>query len=580
MPVTVKCGECGKAINAPDKARGKAIKCPDCGSKVAVPEATKKREKVEAVSTSDSAEFLANLDLGKVEDSGYNICPSCGADFPEEDEVCPNCKYDRTTTQGVSRTLQKMQAPKGPDKGIFYSRLWADSFGFGFSHPYMVIFTFCLYMICIPLAAYMGFLYYIMPRFTMKILFAFFAIVLLIIPIGWVWNSFIMIIHRTLEKKKALGKWRFDFALAAAMGFKFIGWMIAFSLPFLVVFGGMGYLLQQQEVPFAMAGSLALVVLIILPMFPAAMSHMAMPVEYRGWMLTAILPAMTKSIGGALMWTLMVLVISIPTIGLNVGGYLIKQDGINEFIAGTNANRATRFEMMKAEDSQKGKNDGPPPEKKELIQLPWNAWLIPLGMYAGATLWFSFALIIAARGNGMYTYYFKKELNLIDKKGELKYVAKVAGEKPILNLKLSTPAPFGTRYMAKLVDIVVLALVGGAVVGLMLFIGSMTEMKTELALYIALGVWVLVYFIYNVAAESGDTQGTPGKTMMKLFVCDKEGNRASGGKIFLRTLVFLLLMPFAWITIFTDAEGRGVHDMMAGTLVRLQKPRKKRKKEE
>lgn len=580
MPVTVKCGECGKAINAPDKARGKAIKCPDCGSKVAVPEATKKREKVEAVSTSDSAEFLANLDLGKVEDSGYNICPSCGADFPEEDEVCPNCKYDRTTSQGVSRTLQKMQAPKGPDKGIFYSRLWADSFGFGFSHPYMVLFTFCLYMICIPLAAYMGFLYYIMPRFTMKILFAFFAVVLLIIPIGWVWNSFIMIIHRTLEKKKALGKWRFDFALAAAMGFKFIGWMIAFSLPFLVVFGGMGYLLQQQEVPFAMAGSLALVVLIILPMFPAAMSHMAMPVEYRGWMLTAILPAMTKSIGGALMWTLMVLVISIPTIGLNVGGYLIKQDSINEFIAGTNANRATRFEMMKAEDAQKGKNDGPPPEKKDLVSLPWNAWLIPLGMYAGATLWYSFALIIAARGNGMYTYYFKKELNLIDKKEELKYVAKVAGEKPILNLKLSTPAPFGTRYMAKLVDIVVLALVGGAVVGLMLFIGSMTEMKTEVSLYIALGVWALVYFIYNVAGESGETQGTPGKTMMKLFVCDKEGNRASGGKIFLRTLVFLLLMPFAWITIFTDADGRGVHDMMAGTLVRLQKPRKKRKKEE
>ncbi len=577
MPVAVKCGECGNKINAPDKARGKAIKCPQCGSRVPVPAATKKKEAVEAVSTSDSSEFLANLDLGKVEDSSYEICPSCGADFPEDEDVCPNCKYDREA-QGVSRTLQKMQAPRGPDVGLFYSRLWPDSFSFGFSHPWLAVFTFCLYMFCIPLASWMGFLYYLMPRPTMKGLFAFFAVVLLIVPIGWIWNVFIMTIHKTLEKKKVLGKWRFDFALAAAMGFKFVGWMIAFSLPFLIVFGGMGYVLSSQGIPYAMLGSLSLVALIVLPMFPIVMSHMAMPVEYRGWMLTAVLPSMARSIGGCLMWTLMAIVLASPIIGLNVGAYFLKQDGIQQFVAGTRENAGTRYERMLIEDA--GKDDGVKKETAELVDLEWEVWYLPLGMFAGSVLWLAFALPIAARGNGLFTFYFKKELNLIDKKEELKYVAKSSEEKPILNLKFSTTAPFGTRYMAKLVDIVVLAIVGGVLVGLLLFVGSMTEMNTMLALYIALGVWAIVYFVYHGGSEGGEQQASPGKQMMKLFLVNKEGNRPSGGAIFTRSLVFLLLLPITWITIFTDSEGRGVHDMVAGTKVRLQKARKKRKKEE
>src|SRR5690348_3791792 len=37
MPVKVRCSGCQKVLNAPERARGKAIKCPDCATVIKVP---------------------------------------------------------------------------------------------------------------------------------------------------------------------------------------------------------------------------------------------------------------------------------------------------------------------------------------------------------------------------------------------------------------------------------------------------------------------------------------------------------------------------------------------------------------
>ena len=44
MPISVKCGDCGKALKAPDALAGKKARCPDCGAVVAVPEISEEME--------------------------------------------------------------------------------------------------------------------------------------------------------------------------------------------------------------------------------------------------------------------------------------------------------------------------------------------------------------------------------------------------------------------------------------------------------------------------------------------------------------------------------------------------------
>ena len=48
MPVKVRCPECETAVNAPDKARGKAVRCPNCEAKISVPAAAKSPAKARA----------------------------------------------------------------------------------------------------------------------------------------------------------------------------------------------------------------------------------------------------------------------------------------------------------------------------------------------------------------------------------------------------------------------------------------------------------------------------------------------------------------------------------------------------
>ena len=37
MPISVKCGDCGKGLKAPDALAGKKAKCPQCGSVIPIP---------------------------------------------------------------------------------------------------------------------------------------------------------------------------------------------------------------------------------------------------------------------------------------------------------------------------------------------------------------------------------------------------------------------------------------------------------------------------------------------------------------------------------------------------------------
>src|SRR5580693_416033 len=92
MPVKVRCSECERVVNAPDRARGKAVKCPQCGKPIRVPVGTTAAAgKKAAAPPPSSSAMIANLDLDRLEDAQTRICPKCSAEVGAEDLECPEC---------------------------------------------------------------------------------------------------------------------------------------------------------------------------------------------------------------------------------------------------------------------------------------------------------------------------------------------------------------------------------------------------------------------------------------------------------------------------------------------------------
>lgn len=80
----------------------------------------------------------------------------------------------------------------------------------------------------------------------------------------------------------------------------------------------------------------------------------------------------------------------------------------------------------------------------------------------------------------------------------------------------------------------------------------------------------VIWLIYSVGFISSNLQATPGKLLVKLKVTDGDGQRLSVLRALGRELskivsTIILLIGFIMVA-FTDRK-RGLHDMMAGTLV-------------
>jgi uncharacterized RDD family membrane protein YckC len=84
-----------------------------------------------------------------------------------------------------------------------------------------------------------------------------------------------------------------------------------------------------------------------------------------------------------------------------------------------------------------------------------------------------------------------------------------------------------------------------------------------------LGLIPLTKFIYHVVMECSDKQATYGKQIIKIKVCDLEGNRISPGRSISRNLckIFSLITVAGYLVSFFNKQQQCLHDMMAGTLV-------------
>jgi uncharacterized RDD family membrane protein YckC len=83
-------------------------------------------------------------------------------------------------------------------------------------------------------------------------------------------------------------------------------------------------------------------------------------------------------------------------------------------------------------------------------------------------------------------------------------------------------------------------------------------------------VFFVGYWLYEALLTASSWQGTIGKRVLRLKVTDEAGNRISfarsTGRFFAKILSYMILWIGFIMIAFTDKK-RGLHDMLAGTLV-------------
>jgi uncharacterized RDD family membrane protein YckC len=136
---------------------------------------------------------------------------------------------------------------------------------------------------------------------------------------------------------------------------------------------------------------------------------------------------------------------------------------------------------------------------------------------------------------------------------------------------------FWRRLLAYLIDGVVLGTVGGALqaaVALIVQGSSAVPQNGGVVPTAASGVWSVIFFVgtwlYFAFMESSPYQATLGKMALGMKVTDVEGNRISfaraTGRWFAKILSALILY-IGFIMIAFHPRKRGLHDIIAGTLV-------------
>ena len=435
MPVKVTCTTCEKVINAPDAARGKAIRCPECQTKIAVPaesgapkavtaSAKKRKAAAEADQPVDSEDALANLDFRKAEDKNARICPKCGFDMQyqdEEDEECPKCGYD-SSVGGLGAKARK-RAMKGPDPADFYPDLIKSSWKFVSKNRSLALRTILYTLVSLLFSLISALMYlWVSPWPPRAFLALCFVVSFLVIP-GWMWVLDVETIKLSLERK--------DKFLASAMGVAFCAWCVAVIAPVVLVPAGLGYYfmtrLQDERAVLVIPVCLTLGLIPSILMLPVAMSHMAMIVPSKGWMVWELVPITARNIKPALLWLLLFVIMNIPaiaglaTIVVVSGPGLVKMATVME----TNAENARKLfaQQMNPNTQKRGEPRAIQVLPEEPKEVDFQPLIIPCVILAVMAVVNGFTSLFLMRVNGQFTYFNKSHLGLIDRRKEKKYVS-------------------------------------------------------------------------------------------------------------------------------------------------------------
>jgi uncharacterized RDD family membrane protein YckC len=117
-------------------------------------------------------------------------------------------------------------------------------------------------------------------------------------------------------------------------------------------------------------------------------------------------------------------------------------------------------------------------------------------------------------------------------------------------------APLGTRFIALIIDGIILGIIGGLLVGFNRDVGG--------GLSFVIG---LIYYWYFWSRRSGQS---PGKSVMNIRVVKADGSPLSDTDAILRYIGYFInsvLFGLGWLWAFFDSNQQGIHDKIVNTYV-------------
>lgn len=594
MPVKVRCPQCQAVMAAPDAARGKAVRCKNCQGKVPVPaagdgapSAAKAAAKPKSAGKSaapgkpkpqsapalsaDDEDFLARLDLSRLEDTSVRVCPKCGTELGEEDVDCSNCGVNYETGQlgaAARKALRKKQM-KGPDPADFYAAAWSDSWNFLKNNLHIPL-KMGLGWTALQLSL-MGsaFMVSYCERIPLIVFWGFLALLFALGNFGIFWYVAIEIVTATLQRQDEIKSLRFDLFSIIALGVKGVVWSYVVLLPILVVAAmimfPMGFL-QALVTGSPLVAGLILASIYLMPIFvfPIAIVHMSMPYTYKAWLPVDLVRILLKNFPATLYWVLVAVVVHLPILTIVLPLVTFLADDVLLAVMKLAANLIMWMTGLVGSPAEIIVEPGQYRVSEQtggflfsvFSMFTWS--LIAALFIAPFTMGSAFSAVFAARAIGLFGYYNYRTLEIVTQ------------------TKANEPCGFWVRYLAFLVDNLILGIFIGLIFAGLLGVGKVlltlglgAEMLGPLgwAYYAACAI---IPFLYYLKQESGTMQATLGKQALGIIVTTMEGKTISQGqaasRFVLRLFSFVLLgVPFI-AAAFTPKK-QTFHDQLTKTLV-------------
>ncbi|MBL8812970.1 MAG: RDD family protein [Planctomycetaceae bacterium] len=612
MPIKVRCEGCQAVLNVPDQAAGKVLKCKQCGGRVKVPggspaaagaaPAKPKRPKPAESAPADPDDIFGGLDLRQMEDTKKKICPGCAAPVKDEDIECPKCGVNIST--GVLSERQRIRIErKGPPPEEFYRDVWGNAWKFLKKHWSYAVRTAVVWSVCLSMAMTCAYSlrYYVTTRQAAleemvkgasqnvkvsgnkliitvgkekgsNVLFdgtfhqksyetwaphilpwteppaMFWIGMTAVFQLGfggWCWTMANAITATTMAGEKRIKRFQFDFFANLTMGIRFYAWPSVLTAPLMVLPAALYFV--DQQIAAAVAGGIF--VIIPLLVLPAAVVHMAQHYSFRAWLLFWMLRDFAKTAGASLyVFGMMIfLVLLIP--GGIVGGIAAAGPRVATWLLSQESS------VLKWLTSFQDMGEG---------NLRFLFYQMPLVFGASFAFYFvvctlvAFPAIFMMRVIGLYGVYFRADLALVQEFAEFE----VAG--------------FGPRYLAYLVDNIIMILLAG--VGQ--FVGACVNFLFT-SIYgwaqgpmIAQGVAGLATFIlwgmYFSYGESGSARATLGKWSVGLIVLREDNKPQTRQQAFSRAasaLVSVLTLYIGFLMCLFRPDKKAMHDLMSKSKV-------------
>jgi uncharacterized RDD family membrane protein YckC len=361
---------------------------------------------------------------------------------------------------------------------------------------------------------------------------------------GWAWTLATTIAGVTMAGEKKVKRFTLDFFGNLTMGFRFYVWPVILTLPLFLIAVAIGFV----NIPAALITG-GLVMIIPLLVLPAAVVHMAQKYTHRAWLLTWMLRDFGKTIGPSMyVFAMNVFLVLLVPIVVSIAGSIMR-GRITVWLV---TQEAAALEWLKANFMDFGEGN----LRFLFYQMPL-VFTVAFGFFFIICGLMSFPAVFMMRVIGLYGLYFRADLAIVNEFPDLE------------------PVGFGPRYLAFLIDYIIMGLLSG----MGQFIGTLFGLLFNfygwsIADQLALGIGALASLgligFYFASGEAGAARATLGKWSLGMIVLRDDNKVQTRQQAFGRAAsAFLTALTFyiGFIMCFFRADKKAMHDLMSKSKV-------------